>query len=102
MFAASPSTAAALFKDGESLLLQRRPAEALAAFTQAAALGHVPAHAAAAALHFEGGVAHDGSAVDCNFVEAYSMCVCCMPFYRCVGANDCREQELQGCSSRMF
>lgn len=71
----SAASAAELYVQGLSLLAEQMPAEALAAFTSAASLGHPAAHAAAAAVHFEGAVARDGSAVDCNSSKAYDMCV---------------------------
>jgi hypothetical protein len=70
----SSASAAELYVQGLSLLAEQMPAEALAAFTSAASLGHPTAHAAAAAVHFEGAVARDGSAVDCNSSKAYDMC----------------------------
>ena len=70
----SAASAADLYVQGLSLLAEQMPAEALVAFTNAASLGHPAAHAAAAAVHFEGAVARDGSAVDCNSSKAYDMC----------------------------
>jgi hypothetical protein len=70
----SAASAAELYVQGLSLLAEQMPAEALAALTSAASLGHPAAHAAAAAVHFEGAVARDGSAVDSNSSKAYDMC----------------------------
>ena len=71
----SAAAAAELYLQGLSLLAEQMPAEALAAFTSAASLGHPAAHAAAAAVHFEGAVARDGSAVESNSSKAYDMFV---------------------------
>ena len=71
----SAAAAAELHLQGLSLLAEQMPAEALAAFTSAASLGHPAAHAAAAAVHFEGAVARDGSAVESNSSKAYDMFV---------------------------
>ena len=73
----SAAAAAELYLQGLSLLAEQMPAEALAAFTSAASLGHPAAHAAAAAVHFEGAVARDGSAVESNSSKAFDMCVLC-------------------------
>ncbi len=73
--AAAPPSAGDIYQDGVSLLAQQLPVEALAAFSRAAALGHPAAHAAAAAVHFEGAVARDGTVVDGDCVKAYDMCV---------------------------
>ncbi len=72
---ASPCAAHAseAYSEGVRLLSAQSPIEALAAFTRAASLGHPAAHAAAAALHFEGAVARDGTVVDSDFVKAYDM-----------------------------
>jgi hypothetical protein len=71
---ASASPAADIYNDGMSLLAAQSPIEALAAFNLAASLGHPAAHAAAAAVYFEGSVARDGTVVDGNHVKAYDMC----------------------------
>jgi hypothetical protein len=63
------------YNEGVSLLAAQSPIQALAAFTRAASLGHPAAHAAAAALHFEGAVARDGTVADSDFVKAYDMYV---------------------------
>ncbi len=59
---------------GLSLLTEQMPAEALAAFSSAASLGHPAAHAAAAALHFEGAVGRDGTVIDGDNSKAHAMC----------------------------
>jgi TPR repeat protein len=63
------------YNEGLKLLSAQSTSEALAAFTRAASIGHPAAHAAAAALYFEGGVERDGKVVDGDFVKAYDMCV---------------------------
>lgn len=75
--AASPDATAAddVYNKGVGMLAQGLPAEALAAFSRAAMLGHAASHAAAAAIHFEGAVAFDGSVIDSDCVKAYDMCV---------------------------
>jgi hypothetical protein len=70
----SAAAAAELYLQGLSLLTEQMPAEALAAFSSAASLGHPAAHAAAASVHFEGAVGRDGSVIDGNFSKAYAMC----------------------------
>ena len=72
---APPPSAGDIYNDGVSLLAAQLPVEALAAFTRAAELGHVAAHAGAAAVHFEGAVGRDGTIVDGNCVKAFDMCV---------------------------
>jgi hypothetical protein len=62
-----------MYNEGVSLLAAQSPIEALAAFTRAASFGHPAAHAAAAALFFEGAVACDGTVADSDFVKAYDM-----------------------------
>jgi TPR repeat protein len=71
----SLSTAGDIYRTGLSLLADHQPARALEAFCRAAALGHPGAHAAAAAIYFEGAVAADGSVVDGDVARAYEMCV---------------------------
>ncbi len=69
----SAPSAAESYSEGVDLLAQRRPADALAAFTRAALLGHAAAHAAAAAIYFEGAVAHDGRVIDGDYIKAFDM-----------------------------
>ena len=71
---ARESSPSGIYGEGLSLLAERQPERAAAAFSRAAALGHPAAHAAAAAIYFEGAVAGDGSVIDGDVIKAYTMC----------------------------
>jgi TPR repeat protein len=70
----SESSPSGIYSEGLALLAEHQPARAAEAFSRAAALGHPAAHAAAAAIYFEGAVSGDGTVVDGDVIKAYDMC----------------------------